>query len=413
MVNSPSGGHSARTPGPALAAVGIGTFTMAMDGSAVNAMLPVIGPSLQASFQTMQWLLLSYTLTLTALLLPGGRLGDAWGHKRTYLAGAGLFVLGALACAFAPSAAWLITARVAQGCGTALAVAVMPALLTEAFPASQRGQALGAGGAFTYLGLMAGPTVGGLLTESFGWRSLFAVSALTGLGLTLLANRVLEPGAPPIPSMPGDGGGVRGFFALFRIRAFTMAAISSGLHYMAVFGARFMLPFYLIQGRGLAPSHAGLVLAAMPLAMAVSAPLAGRWSDRIGSRGPSSLGMFVIFAMLLSLAGLTDRTPLWGVAALLAAMGVGIGTFVSPNNSALLGAVPEDRRGVASGLVALCRNVGNAMGVWLTGMIFTMTRGAESAGGVLPGVRAALIFSAGIALCGMFTSWTRDEARLT
>ena len=381
---------------------------MAMDGSAVNAMLPVIGPSLQASFQTMQWLLLSYTLTLTVLLLPGGRLGDAWGHKRTYLAGAGLFVLGALACAVAPSAAWLITARVAQGCGTALAVAVMPALLTEAFPASQRGQALGAGGAFTYLGLMAGPTVGGLLTEWFGWRSLFAASALTGVGLALLANRVLEHG--PL-SVPAAGGGVRGFFALFRIRAFTMAAVSSGLHYMAVFGARFMLPFYLIQGRGLAPSRAGLVLAAMPLAMAASAPLAGRWSDRIGSRRPSSLGMFVIFAMLLSLAGLTDRTPLWGVAALLAAMGVGIGTFVSPNNSALLGAVPEDRRGVASGLVALCRNVGNAMGVWLTGMIFTLTRGADAAAGVLPGVRAALIFSAGIALCGMFTSWTRDRAR--
>lgn len=447
-----------------LTTVGIGTFMSALDGSVVNTLLPVLGQSLHASVAGIEWVATIYLLVISGLLLSVGRAGDLFGHKRLFLAGFALFVVGSALCGLATSARALIALRVIQALGAAMLMATSPAILTQSFPSSQRGRALGALGTFTYLGLTVGPSLGGWLAQVFGWRSVFYINVPVGLAAIALALRSIAddhvedaeerfdlPGASLFTAglvalmialnqghdwgwtTPRTLGLLLGAVALLAVfvrverrrpapmldlslfgsRTFSASAISALLNYACVYAVTFVLPFLLIQERGLGTARAGLVLTAQPIVMAIVAPISGALSDRIGSRGLATTGMLLLAAGLVALGLLVTNGSLTQIAAALALFGLGIGIFVSPNNSALMGAAPRNRQGIASGVLATSRNVGMVLGVGFAGAILTTVtaRAASPSAGLVAGVRASLLAAAGVALVGAVASAVRGNTR--
>lgn len=184
--------------------------------------------------------------------------------------------------------------------------------------------------------------------------------------------------------------------------------MSATLNYMAVFAMTFLLPFYLIQARGLSPATAGLVLTAQPLVMALTAPFSGALSDRIGARIPSTVGMLVIALGLALLSRLGLDTSLATIAATLLLIGLGVGLFTSPNMSAAMGAAPRRQRGIASGVMATARNLGMVLGIGVAGAIFTtllaQSPDASTADAVVRAANAGLLAAAGFAALGAITS---------
>ncbi len=193
--------------------------------------------------------------------------------------------------------------------------------------------------------------------------------------------------------------------SLFRKRAFSSSVISAVLNYIAVFSILLLMPFYLLEGRGFTPSQAGLILTVQPIVMAVVAPIAGSFSDRIGTRIPTVTGMIVLAGGIFLMSRFGPATPIYQIAIALGIVGLGTGTFISPNNSAIMGAAPRERQGIAAGLLATARSTGMVLGVGIAGAIFTTI--LESRIGpntVYMAFSASLITAAGLAALGAFSS---------
>ena len=448
-----------------LLTIGVGTFMSALDGSVVNAILPVIQEYFKTNVANVEWVVTVYLLVVSGLLLTFGRLGDLRGNKSVYLWGFVIFVLGSALSGLSPTPAFLIASRALQALGAAMLFANSPAIVTKTFPASQRGQALGLQGTMTYLGLTTGPFLGGWLADQFSWHAVFFVNVPIGLFATWLSWRIIPNDLPSeykekfdltgsFTFMAGlvllllalNQGQEWGWFSplilgliissvfilalfvwieghvpapmldlsLFRSRVFNIATVSPILNYICVYSVLFLMPFYLIQGRGLTPTQAGLILTAQPLVMAMMAPLAGTLSDRIGSQIPTTLGMAILAGGLFLLSRLTPASSFFHVVVGLAVTGLGPGMFVAPNNSALMGAAPRSRQGIASGVLALARNVGMVLGVGLAGAVFTtmLARGQASNPFTLTNaVDAGLLFASGSAVLAAILSFVRGDDR--
>lgn len=442
-----------------LATLGVGAFMSTLDGSIVNVSLPEIREALGASIQGAQWVVMSYLLVMSSLLLTFGRLGNLLGHRRVYLVGFLVFGAASFVCAAATGLGMLVAGRAAQAVGAAAIQSVAPALLTEAYPQQQRGRALGLMSLFTYAGLTFGPTLGGLLTTHLGWRSIFFVNipvAITALAMGSWCLPKKAGRAEARFDLAGAGlwaaglaallfgltlGSRTGFTApaplglvgaalvliavfvavelrreapmmdlgLFRSGAFSGGVVAAFLNYVAVFAITFLTPFRLIEAAGLSPQQAGLLLTAMPLAMATTAPVAGSLSDRIGTRAPATLGMATLAAGLLLLRHATGQAEL---VLALALCGVGTGTFISPNTSAVLGAAPGHRRGIASGTVATARTTGMVVGVALAGSVYAAALAAVG-GDRFAAYSTALWPAILAALGGALASLFRQGARPT
>jgi EmrB/QacA subfamily drug resistance transporter len=443
-----------------LLAVGVGTFMSALDGSVVNTVLPLLRTELHTSVATIEWVTTVYLLVVSGLLLGVGRAGDLRGHKRIYLGGFVIFVIGSALCGLAPSAEWLIALRALQAVGASMLFANSPAILTRAFPPTHRGRALGMQAMMTYLGLTTGPSLGGWLATAFSWRAVFYINVPVGAIAIALALRVIEDDRPEKVAEPFDWTGAALFTAglvallvalnqghawgwtaaptvvllaasvlvlvaftmqerrrpspmldltLFRSRLFSASTVSAVLNYVCVYSVLFVLPFLLVQGRGLTTQHAGLVMTAQPLVMAVVAPVSGALSDRVGSRAIATLGMLVLAAGLLLVALVAAAGTLKAIALSLGVVGLGVGLFASPNNSALMGAAPAHRQGIASGVLATARNVGMALGVGLAGAVFTTVLAHHGGGNpaIVAGVQASLFVGCGIAVAGAVASFLR------
>lgn len=444
-----------------LVAIGIGTFMTALDGSVVNIILPVLRESFSSPISSIEWVVTIYLLVLSGLLLGFGRLGDLQGHKRIYLSGFGIFLLGSMICGLAPSLNTLIVFRAIQALGAAMLAANSPAILTSSFPARQRGQALGLQATMTYLGLTVGPSLGGWLTEQFNWRTVFYINIPVGVVAILLSMAYIRMDEPADKKARFDllGAGLftlglvaliyglnQGYalgwtswqvfgtlvisllalaafwlvekstespmldLSLFSNRIFSSSVLSAIINYIGVYSIVFLMPFYLIQGVDLTPSQAGLVLTSMPIMMAIAAPLSGSVSDRIGTRLPSVVGMSLLSLGLYLLSGLTIESTLTDVTARLVFVGLGIGTFISPNTSALMGAAPSNRQGIASGILATARNAGMVLGVGLAGAVFTSVIGPStnpSASVIIDGFRASLLVAAIVCAFGIFVTASR------
>ncbi len=461
--SAPARSLSGRQRWLVLLAVGTGGFMAALDGSVVNTVLPVIRQSFGSTVAEIEWVVTVYLLVVSGLLLTFGRLGDLHGHKPIYISGFGIFVVGSALCALSRSALSLVAARGVQALGAAMLASNSPAILTASFPAGERGRALGMQAMMTYMGLMVGPSLGGWLADRFAWPSIFTINLPIGLLALALSLRFLPgdahaPGAerfdlagglaflgglvalllalnqghawgwasPSILALFAGAGVLLTVFVLieravpspmldlglFRRRLFAASTASAVLNYIGLYSIVFLLPFYLIQGRGLSPAATGMLMTAQPLVMAITAPISGTLSDRIGSRFLSSAGMAVLAGGMFLLSRLDPAAPLSAVAACLFITGFGLGIFVSPNTNALMGSAPRERQGTASGVLATARSLGMVLGIGLAGAIFTTVLAhhpGSGSSGLYAGIRAALQAGAAVVLLGMMTSLARGE----
>ncbi len=419
-----------------LLSVGLGTFMSALDASVVNTVLPVIRADYHVPVEVIQWVSTTYLLIMGSLLLSFGRLGDLRGHKRVYLAGLMVFVPASVLCGISSSVEMLIAARVIQGIGAAIVVSNAPAILIGSVHPSRIGQALGLQAAMTSIGLALGPSLGGWLTDQWGWKMIFfmnvpvgvaafaiglrhipeekslpsreetfdRVGALLFLAAFLALQVALSRGndwgwlsAPTLGVFVGSAALAFLFLrqettvkspmlhlALFRNRLFSFSVGSALVNYICMASVLFLVPFYLIQGRGFSAAKAGLVMTAQFLTMVVAAPVSGRIADRVGSRGPATTGMAILAAGLFILSAMNGESPLHLTVIGLMVTGVGVAIFATPNNSAMLGAAPPGRKGIASGILATSRLLGMATGISLAGAVLAGVVGGRSAHGIPP-----------------------------
>lgn len=405
----------------ALAAVGSGVLLSTIDGSIVNISLNTFVDVFDSNLNVVEWVVLAYLLTLTCLLLLMGRLGDMFGKRRVYALGFVLFTIASALCGLAPNIGALIGFRALQAVGAAMIQAVGPALLVVAFPPQERGTALGAIGSFVAVGILIGPALGGLLLRYVGWQSIFLVNIPIGIAGTWLTLRSL----PPDPASKGGqvfdlpGAGllmaalfglllaltegpligwghplVLGMFTLFIVAAAGFIAwelrtpqpmINLRLFRNGAFSLNLLAGFVLFLGLSfnllLTPlffqlvyrfdlQTTGLMLMALPLALSLASPISGRLSDRIGPRLLTIAGLVTIAVGLFGVSFTTPTTPPLQMLACLMLVGAGVGLFQSPNNSTVLGHTPPEALGVASGLLAVMRTLGQTAGIAIAGAIW-------------------------------------------
>jgi EmrB/QacA subfamily drug resistance transporter len=464
-----------------LGIVAVGIFMATLDSSIVNISLPSISAYFHVSLNGLiEWVIIAYLVTIASVLLTFGRLADMFGRKLLWMLGLLIFTIGSALCGAAPTLLLLVIFRAFQGIGGALLMSNSTAMLTRAFPENERGRVLGLNAVVVALGVSAGPTIGGLITSSLSWRWIFYVNVPIGiLGLVTTWLVLKEPIRLTTGRQKFDPVGaivlsigitavmlglsfgqevgwqdplilglfiiglvlLAGFFfierrvtdpivdlRLFRNRLFAAANISSLLSFLALFAVSFLLPFYLEQLRGFDVLEAGLLLTPVPLAVSVVAPISGWLSDRFGSRVLSSAGLAIAAFGLWLLTGLDAHSSLFDMIWRLVITGIGQGLFQSPNNNAVMGSVPRERRGIGSGFLSTVRVVGQSLSVAVAGAVFA-TYGASQAGaqliashGHLPpdqltalqttfldGFHAALIVSMAIASIGVITSLVRGS----
>lgn len=434
-----------------LLAVGIANFMGTLDSSIVTVILPVLHRELHTNVAAIEWVVTTYVLVVCGLLLPFGRLGDLRGNKRVYTVGFVLFGLSSAMCGLAWSVSALVTFRATQALGTACVFSASPGILTRNFPSSQRGQAMGLASVMTYLGMTVGPVVGGWLTDHYGWRSVFYINVPVCLMAIILGSIFILADEPQARGERFDFAGgmlfsagltaiilalneghawgwfspsilsfmalgiillVTFFFAerraahpmldlsMFRIQLFSATVAGSFLNYMCSYSLIFLMPFYLIQGRGLSTSMAGLMFTAQPAMMTICAPISGTLSDRIGTRQLSVIGLALLSTGVFLASRLHPYTPLHWVVLTMGLVGMGTGTFIVPNTSALMGAAPTNRQGIAGGVLGTARYLGIVLGVGLSGAIFTTYLARHTPTALFDGIRAALAVGAVFGVIG-------------
>lgn len=403
-----------------MAAVAMGIFLATIDGSIVNIALPTLVTELNTSFGTVQWVVLAYLLTLVTLLPSVGRLADIRGKKNIYVIGFAAFTIGSVLCGLAPTVGWLIAMRVVQAVGAAMILSLGQAILTEAFPPSERGRALGVSGAIVSIGIIAGPTLGGLILGALSWHWIFFVNLPVGIVGVWVAMRYVPHSRPRGGQVFDIAGAVALFVSLltlflaltfgqswgfgsvrvlllfaaavmalftfvqierrvaqpmidlrlFRNPEFSVNLATGLLVFITMAGTILLLPFYLEGIRGFAVAQVGIILAVTPICVGIVSPYSGMLSDRFGSRRIIVFGLIIFMSGFVALATLQMATPLWAYVMRMMLVGIGLGFFQSPNNSAILGSVPRERLGVASSLLALTRTLGQSIGIAISGALW-------------------------------------------
>lgn len=457
----------------------IGAFMTPFDGSVVTIAIPSIASSINLGLETAVWIQLAYLLMLTVLLINAGRLADLKGRKRFYTLGFVIFTVGSVLCGFSTTDLQLVFFRALQGSGAAFIAANSPAIVTDTFPRQERGRALGINTMAVYLGLMVGPVLGGILVQNYGWRSIFFVNVPIGVMVVTLTTLKLNQNRP---SAEGTGfdlagattlsialastlvvltlGSMLGWvsaptillaalsvavlvlflqlerrvvrfptldLSLFtRNRLFAAANATAFLVYVAVNGVTLMMAIYLESIKGLDPQTAGLFLIAQATPMALFSPLSGWLSDRFGSRLLSTLGMVCVTVGLFLFSELNGASSGLDVILRLVVVGVGFGLFSSPNTSAVMGSVRQEKLGVAAGTLGTMRFMGQSIGLALLGAVMAATlpsqallavfAGFTSLGGLtvsefVAGMRNFFLIAAGIGVVGTLTSTTRGQEK--
>lgn len=414
---------SGHNPWLVLISVALGLFMVVVDITIVNIALPTIAGEFNASLAEVEWTLIAYTLALTGMVPFFGRISDVLGRKRLFIAGLVIFGGASLLASFSHTVSWLIGARILQALGGALISANTLAIITDTFPAGQRGTAMGIQAILISGGAAVGPTLGGFLVTHFGWQAVFLVNVPVGAVSAAFAfwvlpplrsHRSLEPidwwgtallmgGMGPLllgitksPDWGWDsarvialivfGAVVFALFiaresrtrfplvdlSLFRIREFAAGQAAGVFAMLSLSTVTLLFPFYWQGLRGYSAEHAGVVMLPLPLTLTVVAPASGRISDIIGARWISTAGLCVVALGLWLISGITAEMNVWNVLVRLSVMGAGLGLFTAPNNNAVMSAAPAQRRGIASGLLGMFRYVGQSLGIAFSGTAFAL-----------------------------------------
>lgn len=412
-----------------LASLSLAMLMPSLDTSIANAALPTLAKAFNASFQETQWIVLSYLLAVTTLIVSAGRLGDAFGRKRMLLVGLLLFTAASLLCGLAPSLWSLLVARSVQGIGAAMTMGLAMALVGDTVPNDQTGRAMGWLGTMSAAGTTIGPSLGGLVIAGFGWRAMFLLSVPLGFTTMFLAQRYLPTdrhlpadGDPSVTSRaPFDVAGSaalastlalyalamtlgRGSFGFTNVLFLAMAALSVGLLIAietrtaapvirpamlrdpnlrrsllislvvsaVVMSSLVVGPFYLSGALGLSTVSVGIALSIGPLAAALSGVPAGRLVDRLGSPRMTTIGLAGMASGTTLLAAVSPTLGVVAYVAPIACVTAGYAVVQAANNTALMTTTTPDQLGIVAGMLTLSRNLGLITGASLMGAVFTL-----------------------------------------
>ena len=438
-----------------LAAVAFGLFMIMLDNTVVNVALPSIQRELGMQLSELEWIVSGYALTFAALMLIGGKLADAYGRRLIFVVGIAVFTLASLACGLASSGEALIAARVAQGVGAALMNPATLSIIAVTFPPRQRGTAIGIWAGTSALALALGPLIGGLLTEHASWNWIFFVNvpigvlgiaasfllidesrdesherldlpglATSGLGLFALTYGLIEANNYGWGSVRIVGAFVvaavslTGFIllerrqrapmldlTLFRNRTYVGANLAMLLVALAMFGVFFFVSLYMQNVLGYSAVEAGAAFLPMTLLIIVIAPLAGRASDRWGSRWLITGGMVLLAAQLAYFSQLSDDATFWVLLPALVLGGFGMSMTMTPSSAAAMRAVPVEKAGIGSAVLNACRQVGGSTGIALMGAIMASRLASPpTTASFMDGFELALVVASVIALAGAVTA---------
>src|SRR4051812_25819627 len=405
-----------------LGAMCFALFMVMLDNTVVNVALPAIQKDLHSSISGLEWTVNAYTLSFAVLLVTGGRLGDIFGRRRMFLLGVLMFGASSGFIGLSQSEAWLVAGRAAQGIGAAFMMPATLSIITNAFPAHERGKAIGTWAGVSALALAIGPVVGGFLVENVSWQSIFflnlpvaalavvvtlfatkeardetaaqsidvpGVAAIT-IGLTALVLALVQAnswgwssarilGLPAVAVV-----GLVAFavietrsanpmvdFKFFRSRSFLGANIVAFIVSFAMLAMFFFLALYMQNVRGYSPLQAGVRFLPSTVVIIFAGPIAGRLSDRIGPRPLMSAGLLLTSASLFWQGHLAVDTSYGFLAGAFVLMGLGMGMIMSPMSTAAMNAVDITKAGVASGVLSMSRMVGGTFGVAVMGALIT------------------------------------------
>ena len=431
--------------------------------SSINIALPAIGEEFSMDAILLGWIATSYLLSAAVFMVPFGKLADIYGMKKVFFLGLFIFTGSSLVAFFAPSSMILIASRVLQGFGSAMIFGTGTAILVSVFPLQERGKILGINAASVYLGLSLGPFLGGLLTEYFGWRSLFLVNVPLGLiplalGLWKLkgewagaredrfdlAGSVIYSlmlvavmfGFSLLPAWQGAALvllGTMTFLLLIRWesrvaspvldvrlfkknRVYAYSNLAALISYSATFAITFLLSLYLQYIKGLAPDQAGLIMLAQPAMMAIFSPFTGKLSDRIEPRLVATAGMALTFVAVLAFVSLSGETSLFFIVACLITLGLGLALFTSPNTNAIMSSVEPRHYGVGSATLGTMRLVGQVSSMSFVMMIFSLYLGKveitpQYYPQFLSSVKVAFAVFSVLCILGIFASLARGKLR--
>ena len=430
-------------------------------GSAVNLALPAIGKDLNASAIGLGWVISSFILSSAMFLLPFGRLADIIGRKKVFSAGIFLFTISTFLIVFSWNLISLIILRIIQGIAGAMIFGTSLAIITSVFPVGERGRAMGINITAVYLGLSVGPVIGGLLTQYFGWRSIFAFLIPFGIASLILIKTKIKAewaeskgekfdwegsaiygtalftsmyGFSRLPSATGWiclGTGIilavvfilfekRGSNPVFDIRlllrnrVFAFSGLAALINYSATSATGFFISLYLQYLKGFDARTAGLIMISQPIAMTLLSPLAGRLSDKNNPGIIASIGMGLTAAGLISLCFINEDTPIYIIVALLLLMGIGFGLFSSPNSNAIMSSVEKRHLGVASGVVGTMRMVGQMLSMGIAMMLIALFIGKQTINpltypGLISGMRLGFVIFSILSVLGIFASLARNN----
>jgi len=430
-------------------------------GSAVNLALPSIGSDLNANAIELGWVISSFILSSAIFLLPLGRLADIIGRKKVFYNGILLFTISTFLILFSWNITILIVFRTLQGVASAMIFGTSLAIITSVFKPGERGEAMGINITAVYLGLSLGPIIGGLLTQYFGWKSIFAFLIPFGIFSLILIRRKIKTewaeasgekfdwkgsvvyglalfsfmyGFSKLPSLFGwvclsagivltflffitenlVNNPVFDFKLVFRNRVFAFSGIAALIHYSATSATGFFISLYLQYLKGFDARTAGLIMISQPIAMTLLSPLAGKLSDRKNPGVIASFGMALTSLGLVLLCFIKVETPYYIIILLLLLMGIGFGLFSSPNSNAIMSSVEKRHLGVASGAVGTMRMVGQMMSMGIAMMLISLFIGKNPISpanypGLISAMRTGFLIFSALSFLGIFASLARNR----
>lgn len=446
----------------ALLVATIASFFTPFMGSSVNIALPAIGIDFGADAIILNWVTNAFLLAAAIFAVPFGRIADIHGMKKIFTYGMIIFTIASLFCAISPSSIILIASRLLQGIGSAMIFVTSLAIVTSVYPPQKRGKVIGITIAAVYVGLSMGPVLGGLITNYLGWRSLFLLMIPFGiLVVSIVFWKLREEWAASkgekfdyigsilyslmlllvmygFSTLSQTSGvvmlilGIVGFAAfifwelrtkspvfnikLFKNTAFTFSSMAALINYSATFGVTLLLSFYLQYIKDLEPYAAGFILVAQPILMAITAPIAGRMSDRYDARLIATTGMATVTLGLFTLSFIDFDTPLTSIILGLAILGLGFGLFSSPNTNVIMGSVERRFYGIASATVSTMRLIGQTMSVGIATLIFALFIGRVQIvpfhfPALMDSIQLSFVVFTGLCFVGVFVSWYRGDHR--
>jgi len=386
------------------------SFITPFMGAAIILALPAIGKDFDASAIQLNWIVTIYLLTTAVFMLPFGRLGDIVGRKKIFMYGLILFTLTTLAITFSKSIGYFLIFRSLQGLSSAMIFGNSMAIITSVFPPGERGKAMGINITAVYVGLSSGPFLGGLLTEYFGWRSIFIVLIPIGATAALLTFRKIRvEWAEANSEKP-----LLDINLLLSNKVFSYSNLAAMIHYSATSAIGFFLSLYLQYLKGLDARTAGFILMTQPVMMAVFSIPAGKLSDRINPGYIASIGIGITAIGIFALSFIQQSTSLVFIISTLAFNGFGYALFSTPNSNAIMSSVEKKHLGVASGMLGTMRMVGQTMSLGIAMLLIALFLGKDKISPdnfpvLLKTIKTGLFIFAIICIPAIFASLARNK----